>query len=160
MQTTPNANRIHISFFGKTNVGKSSLINAIANQTVSLVSEQKGTTTDPVKKAIELHPIGPCLLIDTAGFDDNSILGTERIELTKQVVEQTDIAIFLFSDSSFEEERQWITYLHDKNIPTVFVLNKSDIVDSSNLALVIETEFGKKPICVSALHKENIDNLL
>ena len=115
MQTTPNANRIHISFFGKTNVGKSSLINAIANQTVSLVSEQKGTTTDPVKKAIELHPIGPCLLIDTAGFDDNSILGTERIKLTKQVVEQTDIAIFLFSDSSFEEERQWITYLHDTN---------------------------------------------
>lgn len=160
MQTTPNANRIHISFFGKTNVGKSSLINAIAHQTVSLVSKQKGTTTDPVKKAIELHPIGPCLLIDTAGFDDNSILGTERIELTKQVVEQTDIAIFLFSDSSFEEERQWITYLHDKNIPTVFVLNKSDIVDSSNLALVIETEFGKKPICVSALHKENIDTLL
>ena len=120
MQTTPNANRIHISFFGKTNVGKSSLINAISNQTVSLVSEQKGTTTDPVKKAIELHPIGPCLLIDTAGFDDNSILGNERIELTKQVVEQTDIAIFLFSDGSFEEERQWIAYLRDKNIPTIF----------------------------------------
>ena len=66
----------------------------------------------------------------------------------------------LFSDGSFEEERQWIANLRDKNIPTVFVLNKSDIVDSNNLSLAIETEFGKKPICVSALHKENIDTLL
>ncbi|EGV10211.1 hypothetical protein HMPREF9127_0204 [Parvimonas sp. oral taxon 393 str. F0440] len=114
MQTTPNANRIHIAFFGKTNVGKSSLINAIANQTISLVSEQKGTTTDPVKKAIEIHPVGPCLLIDTAGFDDDSILGNERIELTKQVIEQTDIAVLLFGDNSFEKEREWINYLEEK----------------------------------------------
>lgn len=160
MQTTPNANRIHIAFFGKTNVGKSSLINAIANQTISLVSKQKGTTTDPVKKAIELHPIGPCLLIDTAGFDDDSLLGNERVELTKQVIEQTDIAVLLFGDNSFEKEREWINYLEEKNIPTIFVINKSDIVDSKKIAIEIEKEFKKKPICVSALNKENFDILL
>lgn len=160
MQTTPNANRIHIAFFGKTNVGKSSLINAIANQTISLVSKEKGTTTDPVKKAIELHPIGPCLLIDTAGFDDDSILGNERIELTKQVIEQTDIAVLLFGDNSFEKEREWINYLEEKNIPIIFVINKSDIVDSKKITIEIEKEFKKKPICVSALNKENLDILL
>lgn len=160
MQTTPNANRIHIAFFGKTNVGKSSLINAIANQTISLVSKEKGTTTDPVKKAIELHPIGPCLLIDTAGFDDDSILGNERIELTKQVVAQTDIAVLLFGDNSFEKEREWINYLEEKNIPIIFVINKSDIVDSKKITIEIEKEFKKKPICVSALNKENLDILL
>ncbi len=160
MQTTPNANRIHIAFFGKTNVGKSSLINAIANQTISLVSKQKGTTTDPVKKAIELHPIGPCLLIDTAGFDDDSILGNERIELTKQVVAQTDIAVLLFGDNSFEKEREWINYLEEKNIPIIFVINKSDIVDSKKITIEIEKEFKKKPIYVSALNKENLDILL
>ena len=160
MQTTPNANRIHIAFFGKTNVGKSSLINAIANQTISLVSKEKGTTTDPVKKAIEIHPVGPCLLIDTAGFDDDSILGNERVELTKQVVAQTDIAVLLFGDNSFEKEREWINYLEEKNIPIIFVINKSDIVDSKKIAIEIEKEFKKKPICVSALNKENLDILL
>lgn len=160
MQTTPNANRIHIAFFGKTNVGKSSLINAIANQTISLVSKEKGTTTDPVKKAIEIHPVGPCLLIDTAGFDDDSILGNERIELTKQVIEQTDIAVLLFGDNSFEKEREWINYLEEKNIPIIFVINKSDIVDSKKITIEIEKEFKKKPICVSALNKENLDILL
>lgn len=159
MQTTPNANRIHIAFFGKTNVGKSSLINAIANQTISLVSKEKGTTTDPVKKAIEIHPVGPCLLIDTAGFDDDSILGNERIELTKQVIEQTDIAVLLFGDNSFEKEREWINYLEEKNIPIIFVINKSDIVDSKKITFEIEKEFKKKPICVSALNKENLDIL-
>lgn len=160
MQTTPNANRIHITFFGKTNVGKSSLINSIANQTISLVSKQKGTTTDPVKKAIEIHPIGPCLLIDTAGFDDDSILGNERIELTKQVIEKTDIAVLLFGDNSFEKEKEWINYLEEKNIPTIFVINKSDIVDSKKIAIEIEKAFKKKPICVSALNKKNLDILL
>lgn len=160
MQTTPNANRIHIAFFGKTNVGKSSLVNAIANQTISLVSKQKGTTTDPVKKAIEIHPIGPCLLIDTAGFDDDSILGNERIELTKQVIEKTDIAVLLFGDNSFEKEKEWINYLEEKIIPTILVINKSDIVDSKKIAIEIERAFKKKPICVSALNKENIDKLL
>ena len=160
MQTTPNANRIHIAFFGKTNVGKSSLITAIANQTISLVSKEKGTTTDPVKKSIEIHPIGPCLLIDTAGFDDDSILGNERVELTKQVVAQTDIAVLLFGDNSFEKEREWINYLEEKNIPIIFVINKSDIVDSKKITIEIEKEFKKKPICVSALNKENLDILL
>lgn len=160
MQTTPNANRIHIAFFGKTNVGKSSLINAIANQTISLVSKEKGTTTDPVKKTIEIHPIGPCLLIDTAGFDDDSILGNERVELTKQVIEQTDIAVLLFGDNSFEKEREWINYLEEKNIPIIFVINKSNIVDSKKITIEIEKEFKKKPICVSALNKENLDILL
>ena len=86
LNQTPTANRTHIGFFGKMNSGKSSLINALANQEISIVSEVSGTTTDPVKKSMEIHGIGPCVLVDTAGFDDIGELGEKRVELTKNPV--------------------------------------------------------------------------
>lgn len=160
MQTTPNANRTHITFLGKTNSGKSSLINAISGQDIALVSEVKGTTTDPVYKTMELHPLGPCLLIDTAGFDDTSTLGEARIMLTKQVIDKTDIAVLLFSDGDFTQERQWVELLRAKNIPVIFALNKTDIIDADSLSFRIEKTFGQKPVCVSAKEKQNISSLL
>lgn len=91
---TPGANRLHIGFFGKRNSGKSSLINAFVNQEVSIVSSKAGTTTDPVYKAIEIHGLGPCLLIDTAGFDDIGILGKQRIDKTKKLVKRLILQSF------------------------------------------------------------------
>lgn len=96
--TNPNSKPYSYCFSEKPPGEKSSLINAISSQKISLVSDTKGTTTDPVYKAMEIHPLGPCLLIDTAGFDDNSVLGEQRSELTKQVIEKTDIAVILFCD--------------------------------------------------------------
>ena len=111
---TPSGNRLHIGIFGKRNSGKSSLLNAITGQEIALVSEVKGTTTDPVSKAMEIHPIGPCLLIDTAGFDDTGDLGNMRIEKTKAVLDKTDVAVVVFSDMQMELETQWIAMLSVK----------------------------------------------
>lgn len=104
LSETPRANRVHIAIFGKTNSGKSSFVNAITNQEVSLVSDIHGTTTDPVYKSMEINNLGPCVLIDTAGFDDNSILGKQRVDATYKILDKTDLAIILFCDSSIEEE--------------------------------------------------------
>ena len=90
LQETPSANRIHIGFFGKRNSGKSSLLNAFAGQAVSIVSDQAGTTTDPVNKPMEIPGLGPCVLTDTAGFDDVGMLGGQRVEKTKQAAEKAD----------------------------------------------------------------------
>ena len=91
LNETPSSNRLHIGIFGKTNSGKSSFINAITGQSVSIVANVAGTTTDPVYKPMEIHPLGPCVIIDTAGFDDESELGEARIEKTKLAAEKTDI---------------------------------------------------------------------
>ena len=106
LNQTPNSTRTHIGIFGRTNSGKSSLINAIASQQTALVSPVAGTTTDPVYKSIELHPLGPCVLIDTAGFDDDGELGAMRTERTAQVIEKTDIAILVIDarNNDFSEE--------------------------------------------------------
>ena len=101
---TPNANRLHIALFGKRNSGKSSLINALTGQDTALVSDTPGTTTDPVQKAMEIHGIGPCLFIDTPGFDDEGELGNRRIERTWKAVEKTDIALLLCAGGSSAEE--------------------------------------------------------
>ncbi len=100
LNDTPNANRTHIAFFGKMNSGKSSLINALANQQISIISKIGGTTTDLVKKPMEIHGIGPCVLIDTAGFDDTSDLGDSRIMLAKQAAAQADLAVLVFSEDT------------------------------------------------------------
>ena len=97
LSSTPSANRVHIGLYGKRNSGKSSLINAITNQETALVSDFAGTTTDPVYKAMEIHGIGPCMLIDTAGFDDEGELGRLRVEKTRQALEKTDIAVLVLS---------------------------------------------------------------
>ena len=150
---TPIAQRCHISFFGCTNAGKSSLINAIANQNVSVVSDVKGTTTDPVKKTMEILPIGAVVLFDTAGFDDTSELGKLRIEKTNEILSKTDIAI-LVVDSSVglkEKDNELIELFKKKNTPYLIVYNKSDLHKKDNLA--------ENEIYVSSKTQENIDRL-
>ena len=114
MNSTPNANRVHIALFGKRNSGKSSLINAITGQTAALVSDFAGTTTDPVYKAMEVHPIGPCVFIDTAGFDDTGELGQMRVKRTQEVLQKTDIAVIVLSGNDFTFEKDWYQKLKTK----------------------------------------------
>ena len=133
LTNTPGANRLHISLYGKRNSGKSSLINGITGQHIALVSNVPGTTTDPVSKAMEIPGIGPCLLIDTAGFDDDGHLGEMRVEKTKQSLEKTDIALLLFDDLDFSKEQQWLTELKKRKIPVVGVINKTDLRSEEEL---------------------------
>ena len=164
---TPNANRLHIALFGKRNSGKSSLINALTGQDTALVSDTPGTTTDPVQKAMEIHGIGPCLFIDTPGFDDEGELGNRRIERTWKAVEKTDIALLLCAGGSsaeetgepdFTEELHWLEQLKAKNIPTILLINKADIrKNTASLAILIKETFGSQPIPVSAKEKTGIE---
>lgn len=125
LNDTPTANRLHIIILGACNSGKSSVVNFIASQQVSLVSDVRGTTTDPVRKAMELPGIGPVVFIDTAGFDDMSELGANRIILTEKALDEADIAILLTGEDEPREE-QWSNLLKSRNIPTVKVTNKID----------------------------------
>ncbi len=129
---TPSSERVHISFFGKRNAGKSSLVNAITGQTLSVVSDVLGTTTDPVKKTMELLPIGPVVITDTAGFDDRGNLGTLRVEKTHQVLAKTDIAIFVkdATKDHDEDEVKFLSEIKEKNLPHVIVHNKADLLES------------------------------
>ena len=143
LQDTPRSERLHIGLFGKRNSGKSALLNALTNQEVAVVSSVAGTTTDPVYKSMELHGIGPCVFIDTAGFDDEGKLGNLRIEQTLRAVERTDIALIVCTDSNIEQEIQWSNRLKDKKIPIIWILNKSDILENAEaemLAIEQKTE--------------------
>ena len=164
---TPNANRLHIALFGKRNSGKSSLINALTGQDTALVSDTPGTTTDPVQKAMEIYGIGPCLFIDTPGFDDEGELGNRRIERTWKAVEKTDIALLLCAgggsaeetgEPDFTEELHWLEQLKAKNIPTILLINKADIrKNTASLAIRIKATFGSQPIPVSAKEKTGVE---
>ena len=164
---TPNANRLHIALFGKRNSGKSSLINALTGQDTALVSDTPGTTTDPVQKAMEIHGIGPCLFIDTPGFDDEGELGNRRIERTWKAVEKTDIALLLCAgggsaeetgEPDFTEELHWLEQLKAKNIPTILLINKADIrKNTASLAIRIKETFGSQPIPASAKEKTGVE---
>ena len=165
---TPNANRLHIALFGKRNSGKSPLINALTGQDTALISDTPGTTTDPVQKAMEIHGIGPCLFIDTPGFDDEGELGNRRIERTWKAVEKTDIALLLCAgggsaaeetgEPDFTEELHWLEQLKAKNIPTILLINKADIrKDTVSLAIRIKETFGSQPIPVSAKEKTGVE---
>lgn len=160
LANTPSGNRLHIGIFGKRNSGKSSLLNAITGQEIALVSDVKGTTTDPVSKAMEIHPIGPCLLIDTAGFDDSGDLGSMRIEKTKAVLDKTDIAIMVFADMQMESEAQWIAMLKQRNIPILAVVNQIDRIEQvQEIKGQIEQCFSLTPLLVSAKEKTGISEI-
>ncbi|WP_462335427.1 [FeFe] hydrogenase H-cluster maturation GTPase HydF, partial [Fusobacterium varium] len=169
MTETPRGNRVHIAIFGRTNAGKSSLINRITNQKISLVSDVKGTTTDPVYKAMELLPIGPVVFIDTAGIDDVSLIGILRIEKTVEVLDKMDIAIFVVSaetileDETLSYEQKWIEKIKDKKKPFVAVLNKIDIIDDKenfkNKIVKAEKKLGLNFIQISSENGLNIDIL-
>ena len=136
LNDTPRAGRLHIGIYGRRNAGKSSLINALTGQDIALVSDAPGTTTDPIYKSMELHPVGPVVFIDTAGFDDEGALGRLRVERTEGVVDKTDVGIIVIDSEVLEkaapaaavlaEEKLWAEKLAEKNVPLIFVLNKCD----------------------------------
>ncbi len=154
---TPQANRLHIALFGRRNSGKSSLVNAITNQDVAIVSETPGTTTDPVSKTMEIHGLGACLFIDTPGFDDEGELGEQRVERTIKVIDRADIAILL-CQPDMELEKPWLERLKEKNIPVVMILNKADIRNNIEQSVSeIEISTGSRPLIASAKTGEGIE---
>ena len=159
MNSTPNANRKHIAIYGKTNAGKSSLINRLLGHEVSLVSEKEGTTTDPVQKAMELIPVGPVLFIDTAGFKDESSLGEIRTKRTLDVLKRTDIAIYLFDalDIDLEEFNKIKRTFKKYNIPYIVAINQIDKLKDEELKLLKET--NKDYLFISSLTGEGIEDL-
>ena len=160
LNNTPSANRLHIALFGRRNSGKSSLINALTGQDTALVSNIPGTTTDPVSKAMELHGIGPCVLIDTPGFDDEGTLGEMRIERTLKAIERTDIALLLCEEKDLQVEKEWMQQLKSKNIPVILILNKSDIrANTPSIVAQIESELQQKPIAISAKEKKGMEEI-
>lgn len=159
MNTAPQSLRRHIAIFGRRNVGKSSLLNAITGQQAAIVSPEAGTTTDPVNRAMEINPLGPCLLIDTAGYDDEGNVGQLRNQRTHRVVDQADMALLVMDQArDLGLEKEWLDELHRLEIPTVVVLNKSDKVDDDAVAAV-EAALGVAPVAVSALTGDGIERL-
>ena len=158
---TPQSERVHIALFGRRNAGKSSLINALTGQQVALVSDVPGTTTDPVSKAMEILPIGPCVIIDTAGFDDVGKVGKLRVERTRQVIKQADIAIVVVAETgNLDMEISWTKMLKQANVPYLSVLNKVDLMSeapSPTLLNGIAKRLGCDVIPISALHGSGIN---
>lgn len=180
LNDTPSANRLHIGVFGKTNSGKSSLINAFTGQEVSIASDVAGTTTDPVYKAMEIHPLGACTIIDTAGFDDASELGAKRVEKTKLAAEKTDVAVIVFAadgidkkeevdqlqetdsktmEKHFAQELKWYHFFKEKNTPVLLIINKADLGDAKALQKFLVKETNEHPLVVSAAKNEGIDRI-
>ena len=161
MNETPQSERLHIALFGRRNAGKSSLINALTGQQVALVSDVPGTTTDPVMKSMEILPLGPCVLIDTAGFDDSGKVGDLRTERTREVIKQTDIAILVTDGTSLDDEASWASLLKQANVPFVAVLNKVDLMNEVSPALLadIAKRLGCDVLPVSAVNGTGLDLL-
>lgn len=158
MNETPSANRLHIGFFGRRNVGKSSVVNAVTGQNLAVVSDVLGTTTDPVTKAMELLPIGPVLIIDTPGYDDEGTLGELRVKKTKQILNKTDVAV-LVTDAAAglgQMEKELLDIFDRKQIPYLVVYNKTDLLEDG---LQRKTEVGDREIYVSAKQKIHIHEL-
>lgn len=155
LNSTPSANRVHIGFFGCRNAGKSSLVNAVTGQELAVVSDVKGTTTDPVSKAMELLPLGPVVIIDTPGYDDEGALGEKRVRKTKQTLNKTDIAVLVVDGTCGMNKYDFelLSIIKEKNIPYIIVYNKSDAGEAVS---VID---GENCIAVSAEKNENIYEL-
>lgn len=154
MNNIVNAEKLHIGFFGMRNAGKSSLVNAITNQNISIVSEVKGTTTDPVKKSMELLPLGPVVIVDTPGFDDEGELGKLRVEKAKRVLSSINIAILVIDaeKGKTNQDEELITAFKEKNLPYIVVYNKCDLIKNRK-------ELESNEIYVSSLNKENLEEL-
>ena len=154
MNSTPSGERVHIGFFGRRNAGKSSVVNAVTGQELAVVSDTKGTTTDPVYKSMELLPMGPVMIIDTPGFDDEGTLGQLRIRKTRQVLNKTDVAVLVVdaAEGIGSCEQQLIELFTEKKIPYLVVMNKSDIVDTP-------AQVKPEEVWVSALTGEGIHEL-
>lgn len=170
MLTTPRSNRLHIGFFGKRNAGKSSIVNSLTNQHISLVSDTPGTTTDPVIKSMELLPIGPIAVIDTAGLDDEGSLGKLRIKKSIEIMDRTDLAVLVFNaellknNENFDFEKKWFNELSKRNTPIVAVLNKIDTIKDNTklldkLCTDIKNEFHIPVVKMSAMNKLDICSL-
>lgn len=168
MIETPRGNRVHIAIYGRTNAGKSSLINKITNQSISLVSETRGTTTDPVYKAMELLPIGPVVFIDTAGIDDTTELGELRVKKTKEILNKMDIALLLIStevvleNQELNYEKEWIREIKKREKPFIVILNKVDLVSVEKLQEIeekIKRELGCEISKVTTSREESIQTI-
>ncbi|MBQ2275856.1 MAG: [Lachnospiraceae bacterium] len=163
LNSAPSANRLHIGLFGKRNSGKSSLMNAMVGQEVSIVSDVAGTTTDAVQKAIEISPLGPCVFMDTAGFDDEGELGKSRVEKTKLSADKTDVALILVTDCNIEQELQWFFYFKEQNIPVIVMIHKKDMLEeeeASKLIRLIKERTKETPLLVSAKTKEGVKEVI
>ena len=161
MNTTPQANRLHIAIYGRRNAGKSSLLNAITGQELSIVSEHAGTTADPVFKAMEIPGIGPCVFIDTAGFDDSGDLGKLRVQKTEQTLSRADLALIVCSSPELSLEKEWANKLKEAKVPFLAVVNKADELDDiPEIASKVQAQLGLNPIVVSSRTKEGIGELL
>lgn len=171
LNETANSDRLHIGFFGCRNAGKSSVVNAVTNQEIAVVSDVKGTTTDPVQKAMELLPLGPVVIIDTPGFDDDDkLLGEKRVDRAKKILNKSDIAILVVSavEGINGYDKELIYIFKNKGIPYVIVFNKSDLIDDArkkelldgiNELISDEKGFIPKALFVSAIKKEGIEDL-
>ena len=143
MSNIVNAERVHIGIFGLRNVGKSSLINSLTNQNIAIVSDVAGTTTDPVKKSMELLPIGPVVIIDTPGLDDEGELGLLRVKKAKQVLNYIDLAIVVrdIERINLRKEEEIINLIKSKNVPYIVVYNKIDRYNPVNELVLSENEY-------------------
>lgn len=161
MNQTPASERVHISFFGKRNAGKSSIINAVTNQNLAIVSDIKGTTTDPVYKTMELLPLGPVMVIDTPGIDDTGELGALRVQKSYQVLNKTDIAVLVVDGTIgiTQEEKNLIQRFQAKKIPFLVVFNKTDQLSTDTVPAGAELLPKESVLMVSATHKTNIQLL-
>ena len=167
MNQTPSTNRVHIAFFGLRNAGKSSLMNAVTGQNIAVVSAVKGTTTDPVAKSMELLPLGPVNIIDTAGLDDTGNLGALRIEKTMQVLRKTDIAVFVADGTEFVKsglknaEQQIIKLFAERSLPYIVALNKWDLVNGSDEIKLAENYLPVSAVTGSGIYelKEKLAHL-
>ncbi|MBQ7021504.1 MAG: [Phascolarctobacterium sp.] len=155
LNSTPSGERIHIGIFGKRNAGKSSLINAITSQDLSIVSDQKGTTTDPVFKAMELLPLGPVMVIDTPGIDDEGELGNMRVQRAYQILNKTHLAILVVDGISglSDEDEKLLAFIQEKNVPVIVAFNKSELLtDEERQNIKVDVPY----MLVSAATGENI----
>ena len=159
LNDTPSGERIHIGFFGRRNAGKSSVVNAVTGQELAVVSDTKGTTTDPVSKAMELLPLGPVLIIDTPGFDDEGQLGELRVRTTKQILNKTDIAVLVIDavEGLKQCDEELLSIFKEKDIPYLLVYNKEDMLKEEQKDPLVED--NNNVVYVSALQKTHIQEL-